>query len=249
MKNVVRVATNNNFNCTKKEWDQLKTFTKKYPNKTFFVNSNILTPLLHTISNHDYKAVVTANPCLVIPPDSLTRLNKIKHNIAFVRVKYLPDRPEILTLVGTLLQQSFPIVLTLQRFNSKKTLAQYTNPAHYAFSNSRFRLKGEPLTTIVNLVTDLRETLNMPVWICDQSGKGCPGCGLCSKLTTGQDLKIKALNLSTSGICPYNCPDCYAKTMQRFSTAMGHAPILYDKILQNDKQAGRTAHIKENNHA
>ena len=54
---VVRVAISNNFNCTDKEWKQLDTFTKANPDKSFFVNSNIHTPKLHTVNDHDYKVV------------------------------------------------------------------------------------------------------------------------------------------------------------------------------------------------
>ena len=81
-------------------------------------------------------------------------------------------------------------------------------------------------------------------YICDRKGLGCQGCGLCSLLVTGQKLPIKSVNLSSSGLCPYNCPDCYAKTMQHFSKAMGHNPLAFDKIAANDKQAGHLKHIK-----
>jgi hypothetical protein len=140
---------------------------------------------------------------------------------------------------------NIPTVITLQRFNGLRTLQKFTDRKHYAYSCSRFRLTGSALKNIMTAIVGLRAA-GHGVWICDQSGLGCGGCGLCSQLTTGQSLKISSLNLSSSGICPYNCPDCYAKTMQHFCESMGHEPIMYDRILQNKKQSGRTAHIKEN---
>lgn len=244
---VVRVATTNNFNCTTREWAQLDTFTKNNPDKAFFVNSNINTPKLSTVANHNYKVVVTANPDLVIDQSEiiLSRLETIRSNVAFVRVKYIPNYEPVTKLLGHLLNAGFKVVLTLQRFNSKAKLLQYTSLDYYKFSCSRFRLNGPELEKVLNKISTLQNQ-GYPVWICDQAGTGCQGCGLCSRLTTNLDLTITSLNLSTSGICPYDCPDCYAKTMQAFSKKMGHALITYDIIRQNDKQAGRTTHIKEN---
>ena len=262
---VVRVAVSNNFNCTDKEWKHLDNWAQVNPDKSFFVNCNINTPKIQTIRKHPYKAVVTANPNLVldktpvpagIPKDPyfrtghgirkiLAKLNPIKDHLAFVRVKYIPNNEGINHLLVSLLGEGYKVVVTLQRFIKKETLLKYTGLDYYQHSCSRYRLTGIELQKITEFITNLRETSNAPVWICDQSGKGCQGCGLCSKLTTGQDLTIYSLNLSTSGVCPYSCPDCYAKAMQKFTVGCGHRPMAYDKIQQNDKQAGRTKHIQE----
>jgi hypothetical protein len=247
---VVRVATSNNFNCTPKEWDQVNQFAKANPTKSFFINSNIHTPKLNTIANHPYKAVVTANPNLKITQSEIARviarLAKIKNQVSFVRVKYIPHNEMIMALLGLLLKCGFNVVITLQRFNSKHTLLQYTNTKYYKYSCSRYRLAGHELKEITRQVNHLANVLQLPVWICDRKGLGCQTCKLCSTLTTGQDLKITSLNLSSSGICPYNCPDCYAKTMQHFCTSLGHKPMVFDMIRQNDKQAGKTKHIQRN---
>jgi hypothetical protein len=245
---VVRVGVTNNFNCTTKEWAQVDHFAKTHPNKVFFINSNIRTPKLATIAKHPYKAVITANPDLIIDEIGIDKimntLKTIKKNVAFVRVKYVPERIIILRLIGVLLKENYPVVLTLQRFNSKETLLQYTDIVYYKFSCSRYRLDGVELASFVKVVKDFHSA-GLPIYICDIKGEGCGGCGLCSILTAGKKLKISSLNLSTSGICPYNCVDCYAKTMQKFARSMGK-PIIYDQIRQNDKQAGRLEHIKEN---
>jgi len=66
----------------------------------------------------------------------------------------------------------------------------------------------------------------------------------CAKLTTGSaDVVLASLNLSTSGLCRYSCPSCYAKTMQRFLVACEKNPIAYDVIKKNRKQSGKTKHI------
>jgi hypothetical protein len=245
----VRIGVTNNFNCTAREWAQVDRFAKANPNKSFFVNSNIRTPKLATVAKHPYKVVITANPDLDIDEDIgvekiLNTLKLIKKRVAFVRVKYIPNRTTIASLIGALLGAGYPVVLTLQRFNGKKTLLKYTGLSYYKFSCSRYRLNGPALDSVVSLVKDFHDN-GFPIYICDIKGEGCGGCGLCSKLTTGKDLKISSLNLSTSGICPYNCCDCYAKTMQKFSKAMGNKPIIYDVIRQNDKQSGRLEHIKQ----
>ena len=241
---VVRIASSNNFNCTNKEWKQVDHFATNNPDKTFFVNSNIHTPALTSVKKHPYKIVVTVNPNLTIGLHKKLRLKllAIKDKIAFVRVKYLPETPAINGLIGVLLSQGFPIVITMQRFNSLKTLQLYTDPKYYKYSCSRYRLAGKALKQLHHLVDDSMAQ-GFPLYICDRKGKGCQTCKLCSTLTTGRrDLKITCLNLSSSGICPYSCCDCYAKRMQHFSLSMGHKPMTFDVIHQNDKQAGRLVH-------
>jgi hypothetical protein len=246
MKNlcVVRVAVNNNFNCTDSEWEQLDQFAAKNPNKHFFVNSNVNTPRLQTIKDHPYKAVVTANPDITIRAGALAKIKTLAGHIAFARVKWLPEVEAIRNAITELLSWGIPVVVTMQRWNSKKSLLSWTSLEHYEFSCSRYRLAGKALKDLNRFVDNHAKT-GLPIHICDRAGLGCQGCGLCSTLTTGMNLHIRSLNLSTSGVCPYNCPDCYAKTMSNFAEKLGHAPVLFDKIQANDKQRGATAHIKE----
>lgn len=245
MKEIVRVACTNNFNCTPAEWGQLHEFSQKYPDRYFFVNSNINTPALFSINKHDFKAVITVNPNLAPDPKSLNRLLRLDQTkIAFVRVKWLPENLQIRRLFTSLLMLGYTVVLTLQRFNGKASLARYTNVEHYKFDCSRYRLHGDPLTEVLGLV-DSYKAAGLPAYVCDRSGKGCLGCGQCATLTTGSLAPVTSLNLSTSGICKFNCPDCYAKTMQHFLRRMRQPLIHYDQIFKNRKQAGRTKHIKD----
>jgi len=243
MKKVVRVAASNNFNCTPAEWRQLEQFSANYPENYFFINANIITPKLVSINDHNYKAVITINPNLTPEADYYEKLTSIdRDKIAFVRLKWLPDNPAIHAQFISLLTSDYNVVLTLQRFNKKATLWKYTDLKYYQYSHSRYRLHGEAFSFVQNLV-DHYTQMGMKAYICDRSGMGCMGCMQCSTLND-QSAQIYSLNLSSSGICPYNCPDCYAKTLQRFCTSCGYRPMIYDVIRKNKKQNGSTKHIK-----
>lgn len=240
---VVRVAVSNNFNCTPTEYEQLKGLQARYPTYEFFVNCNIKTPQLLTLNKHDYKIVVTLNPNIKILPSLIERLYKLrKELISFVRVKYIPNRPEIKELINKLSQEEYEVVITNQKFNGKETLFKFGGKLEdYMWSHNRYRLHGAAIKELIQYAHTTPH-----VHICDEKGIGCQGCMLCSTLTTGQKLPLASLNLSTSGICKYNCPDCYAKTMQKMSLSFGHTPIIFDRIKANSKQTGRSKHIKEN---
>ena len=240
--NVVRVGVNNNFNCTDAEFQQLDTFADAYPDSLFFINTNVKTKRLANINKHNYKAVITLNPDLLVSKALVKKLKKIdKDKIAFVRIKYIPDNQDIPYLIEEI-RKDLPVVITLQRFNSIKSILKYVPNFrnHYTHSHNRFRLTGESLIAVEHL-TDVKN-----IFICDKAGLGCGGCGLCSKLTAGQDIPIFSLNLSSSGMCPFNCVDCYAKTMQHFLEKIGSPTIRFDWIHLNSKQSGRTKHIKDN---
>jgi hypothetical protein len=235
---VVRVSVNNNFNCTETEYKQLDDLSVEHPSYSFFVNTNIRTPNLLKINDHPYKAVITLNPDIYPDLRQIKRLYSIaSEKVAFVRIKYIPGQPKIVDLIKKI-SKTHTVVITLQRFNGKKTISPFIPDyeKHYKFSHNRYRLFGDSLKVVEDLISD-------QVSICDKSGLGCGGCGMCSTLTTGELLPIYTLNMSSSGFCMYNCCDCYAKTMQRFLLAFGHSPITFDRIQQNAKQKGVTKHI------
>ena len=235
---VVRVGTLNNFNCTDEEFNQLYDFTDKYPDNYFFVNCNINTPQLVNINNHPFKVVITLNPN--INEHLLYKLRDINLNrVAFFRLKYVPNNENVLSLLRTVSQFGIPIVITNQRFNGKVSVAPY-GIENYKYSCSRYRLTDKAFSELKSLTKEYTQ-----VYICDESGGGCKSCGLCCSLTTGYcDITISSLNLSTSGVCPYNCIDCYAKTIQKFVVACGHNQVDFDKIKMNMKQKGTTSHTK-----
>lgn len=240
---VVRVAVNNNFNCTTAEFKQLDDLSRVYPETLFFINTNIKTPNLLEINNHPYKSVITINPDISIDRRRVKRLYSIASDkIAFTRIKYIPGDPKIVDLIQEV-SETHPVVITLQRFNSIKTASEFLPDfrKHYKFSNNRFRLSGESLKKALEIADSNDQT-----YICDRAGTGCGGCGLCSTLTATDRLPIYTLNMSSSGICPYNCVDCYAKAMQNFLRKLNKPVIRFDWIHLNCKQSGRTDHIKKN---
>lgn len=240
---VVRVAVNNNFNCTSDEWKQLEKINNENPNSIFFINCNVKTPRLVTINDHPFKAVITLNPDITINHKLIDRFLKINsEKVAFVRIKYIPESPEIKSVISTMANKDYVIVVTLQRWNKKESLQKYTDPRHYQWKHTRHRLFGEALQEAIQFVDSFEDK---KVFLCDRLGAGCSSCRLCSFLPTGLNLNIASINLSKSGICRYNCPDCYAKVMQHFLVGCEYNPINFDVIKRNVKQAGRSEHIRE----
>jgi hypothetical protein len=242
LQRVVRVATNNNFNCTKKEFEQLDGFNKANPDSTFFINSNINTPELLAVNDHPYKTVVTVNPTLLIRKECVDRLYKLDpKKVAFVRVKYIPRHPEINKLITRLAKDCYAVVVTVQRWNGRESLLNWTELEHYTHTHNRYRLSGTALKELQDFV----DSVPGKVFVCDRVGVGCKGCKLCVMLTSGTSSELSSINLSSSGLCKFNCPDCFAKTLQHFSMAMGYQPIVYDRIKANSKQNGRSQHIRD----
>ena len=240
---VVRVAVTNNFNCTEEEFSQLHAFEVFYPNSFFFVNCNINTPLLSSLNDESCKAVITVNPNIRFNESVLEKLYEIDpEKISFVRVKYIPKNQEVLDLIDELLGNGHTVVITMQRFNSKVSISKFLTEYqdHYRWSHNRFRLLPEAQQVLREIADS-----NSRAFLCDRAGLGCKGCGLCSSLTVGEDLPITSLNMSSSGICKFSCPDCYAKTMQHFLRVSGQPPIHFDQVKMNKKQAGTMKHIKE----
>ena len=240
---VVRVAVSNNFNCTEREFGQLDAIASEHPDKVFFVNCNARTPRLRSLLDHPYKAVVTLNPDLTVDTRVVERGLAVAKAVAFYRVKWLPGNPAIVGLAIEAAGKA-PVVITSQRFISRRCLERYTEAKHYKLECARFRLHGEALRDLQEFVDKMPTAHKL--YLCDRKGVGCMGCGLCATLNGHKGLPIKSLNLSTSGVCPYACPDCYAKAMQKFLVATGKRPMEYDVIKGNKKQLGRTKHIQNN---
>jgi len=242
MKDIIRVAVNNNFNCTDEEWNQLLGFTAVYPDSLFFVNSNVKTPKLTTINDHPYKAVITLNPDLIPVQAQWGRLYDIlSERVAFVRIKYIPDVPEIVDLINEV-SKTHTVVITLQRFNRKRVIEQYVPRFrdHYIHKYNWFHLHGESLQEAFKL-----EGTNGRTFFCDKAELGCGGCGLCSKLVSGGDYLVQSLNMSSSGRCKHNCPDCYAVLMQERLEKWGKNPMRFDWVHLNSKQSGKLQRIKD----
>jgi hypothetical protein len=222
---VVRVGVMNNYNFTLEETQQLRGFEKAYPYHKYFINSNILTYGLCCIDHKSTPKVITFNPNITWTAkemDIYLYLKRAENNLSFLRYKYVygdtcqPSLHKIIT---------HPIVYTMQRFKSKKTLHEYVAPEHH---NKYIRVNNKGW---YKLDPKYYPKLNENEYICDEKGLGCTECKLCSTLTFKQDLPIYSLNLSSSGLCKYNCPDCFAKCSEK-----QYNTIRYDDIYQNSKQ-------------
>ncbi len=238
---IVRVGINANFNCTRKEFIQVDGFAKAFPAKRFFVNSNVVTKNLLQLNKYNFKVVITVNPNLVVARKLVGKLYKLKKsNIAFVRVKYIPNDSAIKDLIEELSNKGYKVVITVMRFKSNITVNKYGNKVDYNWDCSWFRLKERHLQVLKDYADSLKN-----VYICDREELGCQGCGLCEKLTFNKCVDLSSLNMSSSGLCPHNCIDCFAKHMQKFIVGCGYGAMVFDIIKKNIKQKGETAFIKK----
>jgi len=231
MKNqkLVRVGTMNNFGFTQAEYSQLNRFVGR-----FFVNGNIKGVTKITAKNINQSAipiVITINPDLVINPEYINKLKLIdKKVIAFIRLKFAPGYGHA-DLYNRLISAGYNVVVTLMRFKSKISFEKFIAPNYrsmYSHNGGYYRLLPDFYPSIFTL-------------ICDRKGKGCQACYLCAKLVTGKAQQIYSLNLSSSGTCRYDCPDCFAKSCIKRS---GQDHPEFNRIKQNRKQAGK---IKQHN--
>lgn len=226
-KRVIRVGVANNFNCTENEFNQLNYFQNKHTQDTFFINCNVNTKLLSNINNNAFNSVITINPNISFTKKQLERLYSIeREKVSFVRVKYIPNNEKINNLIVELKERGYKVVITLMRFATLTSLQKYSSKEYYIFKDRFFKLKPEYLGKIDDFGVN----------ICDKNGIKCVKCGLCSTLTTGEKREVFSLNLSESGVCKFNCPDCFAKRMQSLLVKWGYNTIDFDHIKKNMKQ-------------
>jgi len=226
---IVRVATLNNFNNTASEFKQLNSIDE-FSEHDFFLNSNIKSinkVTANRINNNKYPIVITFNPDIIINWKYLERLNYVNPDkISFLRIKYIPTNNSDIKKAIHILSQRYKIVLTIMRFKRKDTLLKYTSMDYYNREGSYYRLKDNP------------EKGNN-IYICDEKHVGCSGCGQCSKLSYNSDELTAEINLSSSGQCKFNCPDCYAK--QCIKQSQGR--IKFNTIKRNAKMKGTLKYI------
>lgn len=218
MTKILRVATFNNFNFTDEELEHLEGIQALCPDYKIFVNSNS-----HPVIRGRFPCVITVNPEL----DVFTKPKGDLSLIKAIRIKYVMNPVQSIQdtfgeIYNWTKKHNIPTLITYMRFKNKETLKRYTTKStFYKWNRSFYR----PI---------LKHTFNDPsIYYCDLRDEGCPSCRNCAKLTYGIDTpEIYSINLSSSGICPYNCVDCYAKCLAKFTH------FAYDKILQNAKQKG-----------
>lgn len=242
---VIRVGEKNNFNHTEKELQELK----KYEDKgNIFVNSNSFQAITSV-----YPSIVTINPYMTFEPikGDLTNIKAVRIKVFNTGIHEMMVEQE--KCIAFCVENNLPMLLTFMRYRSKKNALKYSGENFknwYVWEKNYFRptteYKQELLEWVKSEVEFLKGDLSL-INQCDSSGNGCPECMNCAILTYGKkDATIKALNLSISGIkdkngrqglCPFQCPDCFAKIV-----TFGKRPQC-DKLITNKKISGELKHI------
>ena len=228
---IVRVATLNNFNYTDAEIEQVRELQESY--RYVFVNSHRNTRLRAL----GVPVVVTLNPNVT----DQAPLKGDLSDVACVRIKYVHS-----PIGKAALEQCFEYcslngftpLMTLFRMKSKKTRDRFLDEesrSHYTWIRNFFRLTSQGKRSAIRWIKARAKAWRLDVKFCDEKGGGCPDCGNCSKLTFGVDLPIHEVNLSSSGHCPYNCVDCFAKSLVK----KNRGRISFDTVKMNAKQKGK----------
>ena len=221
---ILRVDTFTNFNYTDEEFKQLESIAHRNPIYKIFVNSNAYNEI-----KGNYPVVVTVNPKI----DEFVRPRGDLSLIKAARIKFVADpndwtRKAFNQAVEWCISKKIPILITYMRFRKSETMKRYSSSNfNYLWAKNYFRQK-------------IKKTWDLDCFnYCDLHEKGCPDCQNCAKLTYGIKAPIYSINLSTSGNCKFNCPDCYVKTISQWHGGN----ICMDKIMQNTKQIGKDVGI------
>ena len=205
----------NNFNFTQPELNALDKYKGKFK---VFVNSNSFVEL-----KGDVPAVVTINPYLdrFVKPRGKIEIIKAAR-VKFVAGAVKKVQEAFKQSMEWCFENNIPVLITYMRFAKKEDLMKFTDDqSNYVWSGGYYRQKK-------------LETWNHPlVNYCDFAKEGCPSCMNCAKLTFGiADAELHGVNLSESGMFPFNCPSCFAKRMIPFFG------IGFDTPTRNAKQRG-----------
>lgn len=236
-KTVLRVGVYNNYNFTDKELLDVRKYEGDY---LPFVNSNSFVTI-----KADYPSIITINPYLDSWQEPVGDLSNLKA----CRVKWVEGATDQVHLaqmaaIDWCLSHAIPVLLTFMRFRCKASMQRFVSEAgraNYKFTAGYYRLLPLKAADIyARLLEHAKKTTELDlVYTCDLSGRGCPDCGNCARLTYGVDLPVASLSLSSSGDageCIFHCPDCWAKNMGKFVS------FKYDEVTTNNKQKGKTRH-------
>ena len=228
---VVRIATSNNFNYSKNEIEDYSKLKEKF--KYVFVNSNRNT----NISNKHIPTIITINP-------NLTDYKPIigyTDNVKAIRVKFAFSKKAIKANIKAIeycSKLNIPILITFYRTKSKSNGKRYLDllkldKSKYSWINNYYRLNDIGKVKAIKIIENICKKFHCLHLLnyCDLKSKGCPSCKNCSKLACNVIRPIYEVNLKSSGYCKYNCIDCFAKNMQKYTGS-----IEFNVIKQNMKQ-------------
>jgi len=161
--------------------------------------------------------------------------------VATVRVKYVHSargKEALEACFEYCAENGFIPLITLFRMKKRASRDRFVDEAsrkHYSWSHNFFRLTPSGMRSAVRYLKARARAHGLDVKFCDKSGGGCPACGNCSKLTFGEELPVYEVNLSSSGHCPFNCPDCFAKML----ITKNGGRIGFDRVKMNSKMKGK----------
>lgn len=243
--NVIRVGEKNNFNFTSGELQDLEGYTSK---GVIFVNSNSFVRI-----TSDFPSIITINPYLhfVEPRGDTSR-------IVACRIKWVCSPNAVVKeqqedALRWCLENGHKALITFFRFRSHNSMEKYTGSSSedsFIYDHGWFRPKESARLLasyeIQNITDSIVGTNEQVIYYCDWAGRGCPSCGNCIRLATGDDnidkYSIKSLNLSSSGDggrCIFQCPDCWAHIV--LSMTKDRKPKC-DTLFANNKQKGNVHH-------
>lgn len=231
---ILRVGVLNNFNFSKKEMKQLE----GYKGMNIFVNSNSFTKIKRGV-----KSIVTINPYMSFYMSSHSEIE----DVSAFRIKVVGNAKQVYKDEETKCLNyceltGKPALITFMRFISKESMNKYSDtPDNYVFKKGYYYYKHD---LKVKLINKLKKTWGKMIKVCDLEEKGCPNCMNCSKLTFNTTTEpIYGINLSSSGYCPYNCPDCFAKRL----ITLNKNRLSFDILKQNNKMKGYPKILKKKN--
>jgi hypothetical protein len=226
---LLRVGVMTNFNGTRAEVEALDNLRDPY-----FVNSNAKT---RPKVNVHAPAVLTLNPDLVKFVEPSPRFKQI----VACRVKIAPGSGATTMAASQALRwcgfHQIPALVTFMRFTHRASfedfIPEFARPMWTGFKDgSRCKLNNKGKQYAKKWIIALANMFDVDLHICDEKGKGCSECGNCIRLNGyGPDTEIRALDLSASGHCPFNCPDCFSK--QLLNRTQGK--VQWDKPKRNKK--------------
>lgn len=256
MVRIIRTGVMNNFNFTEREISELKKYEKT---GKIFVNSNSFVSI-----KADYPSIITINPYMqfVEPHGNLTNVRACRLKVVLGCTEEVAneERKAILWCV----KNGIPILITFMRFKRLSTMEKYVAPGNkdeFIYNKGWIRPTAKAKQSYKKRVGEWLESImeedgsckkRLPaqsrkiLYFCDESGKGCPSCNNCIRLTYGEeavrDGMVWSLNLSASGDdgrCIFNCQDCFAK--ECLNLCKNKRPVC-DRLIRNRKQKGLVSH-------
>lgn len=227
---LVRVGVMNNFNYTDEELQAIKHLDNKFVNCHIGVFTKFKNVL--KLKKHGIQTVITLNPNLNLNEymaifHILKDINHVTFRIKITIKNYIDVKRFI---------KKYPNVkflITFMRFFKKETLLSNCRLMHgYSYRKGYYRMGIKNKKVIQEMYSHIKGK----IYFCDVEESGCTNCNNCQRVTgyNPDHYEVYSLSLIESGICPYNCPDCFAKKLNKLCKNTSINSV----IKKNRKQKG-----------